>query len=65
MIDKKKERPLKICSTCRYWSTKYKGFCERLQQGVGKFHLCEGWQDTSQEAEDWHNLNQNQAVAAQ
>ena len=65
MTREKKERPLKICSTCSYWSTKYKGFCERLQHGVGKYHRCADWQDTTQEAEDWHNLNQPKAAAAQ
>ncbi len=37
------KRPLKVCSTCRHWTKKYKGFCDRLQQGVGKFHICAGW----------------------
>ena len=36
-------RPLKVCSTCRYWSYKYKGLCSRLNQGVGKFWSCEDW----------------------
>ena len=38
-----KARPLKVCSTCRYWSYTYKGLCARLNQGVGKFWLCEDW----------------------
>ncbi|MEJ2670884.1 MAG: hypothetical protein P8168_01540 [Deltaproteobacteria bacterium] len=37
-------RPLKVCSTCRHWSNKYKGFCSRLNQGVGKFWICGEWQ---------------------
>jgi hypothetical protein len=32
---------------------------------VGKYHRCADWQDTTQEAEDWHNLNQPKAAAAQ
>ena len=36
-------RPLKVCSTCRSWTYKYKGLCTRLNQGVGKFWLCEDW----------------------
>ena len=39
----KKERPLKVCHTCRHWSYTYKGFCARLHQGVGKFWMCEEW----------------------
>lgn len=38
-------RPLKVCCTCRYWTKKYKGFCDRLGQAVGKFHICAGWED--------------------
>jgi hypothetical protein len=36
-------RPLKVCSTCRYWIYRYKGLCTRLNQGVGKFWVCEDW----------------------
>jgi hypothetical protein len=36
-------RPLKVCSTCRYWVYRYKGLCTRLNQGVGKFYICEDW----------------------
>jgi len=36
-------RPLKVCSTCHYWVYRYKGLCTRLNQGVGKFWLCEDW----------------------
>jgi len=41
-----KTRPLKVCSTCHYWSYTYKGLCARLHQGVGKFWLCEDWTAT-------------------
>lgn len=46
------KRPLKVCSTCRHWTKRYKGFCDRLQQGVGKFHICSGWteENVAQEA---------------
>ncbi len=37
------ERPLKVCHTCRFWSYKYKGFCQRLGQGVGRFWVCAEW----------------------
>ncbi len=36
-------RPLKVCHTCRHWIYRYKGLCERLGQGVGKFWHCEDW----------------------
>lgn len=36
-------RPLKVCYTCRYWTYTYKGLCTRLNQGVGKFWICEDW----------------------
>jgi hypothetical protein len=38
-----KVRPLKVCYTCRHWSDQYKGLCVRLNQGVGKFWICEAW----------------------
>ncbi len=40
-------RPLKVCHTCRHWIYKYKGLCERLGQGVGKFWHCEDWQEAA------------------
>ena len=43
MAVNRKIRPLKVCSTCRDWTYKYKGLCTRLNQGVGKFWLCEDW----------------------
>ncbi len=48
MSDLLKNRPLKVCQTCRHWIYKYKGVCERLHQGVGKFWHCEEW--TAKEA---------------
>jgi hypothetical protein len=47
MPAKKGERPLKVCYTCRYWSYQFKGLCERLGQGVGKFWICEDWCERS------------------
>jgi len=43
MPEKDEKRPLKVCHTCRHWIYKYKGLCERLGQGVGKFWFCEEW----------------------
>lgn len=43
MPDEQSARPLKVCSTCGYWTKKYKGFCRRLEQGAGRFHICEDW----------------------
>ncbi len=43
MAESLKNRPLKVCQTCRHWIYKYKGLCERLNQGVGKFWHCEDW----------------------
>lgn len=43
MNDKDKPRPLKVCHTCDHWVYKYKGLCQRLGQGVGKFWYCEEW----------------------
>ncbi len=39
----KGEKPVKVCNTCRYWSYRYKGYCARLKQGVGRFWMCEEW----------------------
>jgi hypothetical protein len=52
MAERKAERPLKVCRTCRYWTPKLKGYCDRLQQGAGKFHICEDWSDAVAETED-------------
>jgi len=43
MSEKSEKRPLKVCSTCQYWSVQHKGFCHRLEQGVGKFWMCADW----------------------
>jgi len=51
--------PLKVCSTCRYWVYRYKGLCTRLNQGVGKFWICEDWT-----AADAHPLAGPPAAAA-
>ncbi len=40
--DSKKNR-LKVCCTCSFWSYQHKGFCHRLEQGAGKFWMCEDW----------------------
>jgi len=34
---------VKVCHTCRHWSYRYKGYCARLNQGVGRFWMCEEW----------------------
>jgi len=34
---------VKVCHTCQYWSYRYKGYCARLNQGVGRFWMCEEW----------------------
>jgi hypothetical protein len=54
MAANRQAHPLKVCCTCRYWSYKYKGLCARLNQGVGKFWICEDWTaaDDPKEAED-------------
>lgn len=43
MTTQEKNRPLKVCHTCSHWIYQYKGLCERLGQGVGKFWFCEEW----------------------
>ena len=43
---------LKVCCTCRFWSSRYKGFCHRLEQGVGKFWNCEDWTAEAAETEE-------------
>jgi hypothetical protein len=61
MPTKKGERPLKVCHTCRYWSYRYKGFCQHLNQGVGRFWICEEWRGP---AEDIHHLPETGNAAA-
>jgi hypothetical protein len=43
MSENADKRPLKVCSTCKFWSVQYKGFCHRLEQAVGKFWMCADW----------------------
>ena len=45
-------KQLKACCTCSYWTFKHKGFCHRLEQGAGKFWMCEDWSAAAAEAED-------------
>jgi hypothetical protein len=51
MTYEKRERPLKICRTCRVWSQEFKGICTRQQQGVGQFWVCEEWTAPEQSEE--------------
>lgn len=51
MSESNDKRPLKVCGTCAYWSTQYKGFCLRLKQGVGKFWRCLDWTAVAAEEE--------------
>ncbi len=62
MPGKKGDRPLKVCHTCRHWSTRYKGFCARLQQGVGRFWICEDW--TESLGEENHPKNSGEPEGA-
>jgi hypothetical protein len=39
-----REKLLKTCKTCQFWSLEKKGFCQRDNQGVGQFWSCEHWQ---------------------
>jgi hypothetical protein len=43
MPGKQGETLLKVCHTCQHWSYRYKGYCARLNQGVGRFWMCEEW----------------------
>ncbi len=43
---------LKVCCTCGFWSSRYKGFCHRLEQGAGKFWICEDWRAVAAETEE-------------
>ena len=51
-MSKENEKRLKVCCTCSFWSFKYKGFCQRLEQGAGKFWMCEDWSQAAAEAEE-------------
>ncbi len=50
MVPENETSQLKVCCTCSYWSYKYKGFCHRQEQGVGKFWVCEDWSAVAAEA---------------
>jgi hypothetical protein len=52
MSDSQKQGRLRVCCTCEFWSYKHKGFCHRLEQGAGKFWMCEDWRPTAAEAEE-------------
>lgn len=54
MPEHSEKRLLKVCSTCGFWSTQHKGFCHRLEQGVGKFWMCADWRAVAAEAEEAH-----------
>ncbi len=43
---------LKVCCTCGFWSYQYKGYCHRLEQGAGKFWMCEDWSAVAAKAEE-------------
>lgn len=47
MSKQKQHRPLKVCHTCQHWVYQYKGLCQRLGQGVGKFWYCEEWTEAA------------------
>jgi hypothetical protein len=47
-----REKQLKVCCTCDFWSFQYKGFCHRIGQGAGKFWMCEDWRAAADEAEE-------------
>jgi len=51
--NKQIEEPyLKTCCTCGFWTFKNKGMCHRLEQGAGKFWVCEEWSETAINSED-------------
>ena len=45
------EKHLKVCCTCSFWSYQHKGFCHRLEQGAGKFWMCEDWNAAAADTE--------------
>jgi hypothetical protein len=51
MCEYSKENQLKVCCTCSFWSYQHKGYCHRLQQGAGKFWMCEDWEPAAAKAE--------------
>jgi len=52
MSEQSEKRPLKVCCTCGFWSTQHKGFCHRLEQGVGKFWRCADWSAVAAKPEE-------------
>jgi hypothetical protein len=46
------EKQLKVCCTCSFWSFQHKGFCHRLEQGAGKFWMCEDWHAAAIDAKE-------------
>jgi hypothetical protein len=64
LVTERKERPLKVCCTCCYWSAKHKGLCTRLNQGAGKFWICQDWTDAGQNPES-HGPGSNPEAAGQ
>ena len=51
-MSEESEKQLKVCCTCSFWSFQHKGFCHRLEQGAGKFWMCEDWNAAAAEAEE-------------
>jgi hypothetical protein len=64
MADAKRTPPVKVCYTCRYWSAKYKGLCQRLNQGVGKFYSCADWAEANLEKDGLDEPLLKEAAAA-
>jgi hypothetical protein len=54
MHEVRENSQLKVCCTCGYWSYQHKGFCQRLEQGAGKFWVCEDWSATAAAAGEPH-----------
>jgi hypothetical protein len=57
------ETPLKVCHTCRHWSYRYKGYCARLSQGVGRFWMCEEWVQAAVEEPQEGGIPEGSVVA--
>jgi len=53
MTEVNEKSRLKVCCTCSFWSSRYKGFCHRLEQGVGKFWMCEDWKAVAAQTESF------------
>jgi hypothetical protein len=62
------DNQLKVCCTCSHWSFQHKGFCHRLEQGAGKFWMCEDWNpaatNTKESPSDARNTAQVGGTAA-